>query len=148
MTSDCLARSSTAGLFHLDIFSQGTNVRLQSQTLERFTIGVFIAVPSADCADISQLASKCLGLFLYSFHRLGWLQAAATASPLTYILPWYSTKILRTILQPQLPAFEFTGQNICLNGIKKSPTHKSSIEFRWFEWDLRAGLAFGLRIEI
>ena len=29
--------------------------------------------------------------------------------------------------QPPLPVFEFTGQNICLNGIKKSPTHKSSI---------------------
>ena len=45
--------------------------------------------------------------------------------------------------QLPLPVFEFTGQNICLNGIKKPPTHKFSIQLLWFEWDLRAGLAFG-----
>ena len=44
--------------------------------------------------------------------------------------------------------FEFTGQNICLNGIKTIPTHKFSMYLLYFDWDLRAALLLKFRDDI
>ena len=41
--------------------------------------------------------------------------------------PVASGSSLEVLNQSPLPGFEFTGQNICLNGIKKFPSHKSSL---------------------
>ena len=40
--------------------------------------------------------------------------------------------------QLQLSFFEFTGQNIGLNGIMKSSTYVIPVCAFWFAWDLRA----------